>query len=209
MSAVEVANRIAQTALSNMMRGLPARLSRTVVRGRGMMLKLEPANYMKVMKAKSAGKGVVIKLTDMERDYNGEGLKEIWEGLKKGAKFVKEKIIDTPFYQSTIRPIVRKAIDAGISLVPNATAQDVLKQGRDYASEKWGAFGMMDKPIYGGGALPIQTADPNQRYTSSSAFVSTPPEVTSSITTGSGYIPISRNRGGRKGGYRGGSFLMP
>ena len=111
MSQVEIANKIAQKALANMMQGLPARLPKSTVMGKGLKLHLEPMNYNKMMTAKSKGKGVVISLTDCERQMNGEGLKEVWDKVKQGAQWVKNKIVDTPFYQENLRPLVRKAID--------------------------------------------------------------------------------------------------
>ena len=95
MSQVEIANKIAQKALANMMQGLPARLPKSTVMGKGLKLHLEPMNYNKMMTAKSKGKGVVISLTDCERQMNGEGLKEVWDKVKQGAQWVKNKIVDT------------------------------------------------------------------------------------------------------------------
>jgi hypothetical protein len=197
MSQVEIANKIAQKALSNMMMGLPARLSKSSVMGSGLKLQLEPRNYNKVVTAKLKGKGVVISLSDNERAMNGEGLKEVWEKVKEGAKWVKDKVVDTPFYQQNLKPLVRKALETGINLVPNPTAQNLLRKGLEETSGRWGAWGMK------GGM--IQTRDPNLTKLPEQNITSLPPQQTGDVVGPMNTSIIRRTR--RK--TRGGSFLMP
>jgi hypothetical protein len=197
MSQVEIANKIAQKALSNMMMGLPAKLTKREVSGKGLKLMLEPTNYRKLMSGKMNGKGVSITLTDREREYNGEGLKEVWEKVKEGAKWVKDKVVDTPFYQQNLRPLVRKAIETGITLVPNATAQDLLRKGVEETSGRWGAWGVK-------GGL-IQTYDPNLTKLPEQNITSLPPQQTANVV--GGQITTVHNYRRRRA--KGGSFLMP
>lgn len=206
---VEIGQNLAKSALSNLMRGISAKLPKHVIRGNGMMLHLEPMNYTKMVRAKMSGKGVSITLSPMEREMNGEGLKEVFEKIKEGAKWVKDKIVDTPFYQSTIKPIVRKTLEQGISMIPNATAQDVARKGLEATSQKWGAWGMMDKPIYGG-EIPIQTLDPYYRTINPGNMVSSNPQTSSNVVSGSGAMSgraLMKERMKRRG-RRGGSFSM-
>ena len=198
MSQVEIANKIAQKALSNMMLGLPAKLTKREVSGKGLKLMLEPTNYRKLMTSKMNGKGVSITLTDREREYNGEGLKEVWEKVKQGAKWVKDKIVDTPFYQQNLKPLVRKAIETGINLVPNATAQDLLRKGVEETSGRWGAWGIK-------GGL-IQTRDDNMERLPQQNITSLPPQQTGNVVGGQ-LSTVNNYRRKRKS--RGGSFLMP
>lgn len=209
MDIVQVGRKIAEQALANMMAGRPARLSKSTVKGSGLPLKLGPQNYMKVVQAKSKGKGCVLCMTPQEREMNGEGLKEIWEKVKQGASWVKDKIVDTPFYQQSIKPIVRKALEQGISMVPNKTAQDVLTKGLEATSQKWGAWGQL------GGAMDvIQTRDPYMIPINTNNMVSSPPQLSSNVMLAGGYMSDRRYRGRASGGSflldgRGGSFMMP
>lgn len=210
---VEIGQNLAKSALSNLMRGISAKLPKRVVRGNGMILNLEPKNYTKMIRAKMSGKGVSITLSPMEREMNGEGLKEVFDKIKEGAKWVKDKIVDTPFYQSTIKPIVRKTLEQGISMIPNATAQEVARKGLEATSQKWGAWGMMDKPIYGG-EIPIQTLDPYYRTINPSNMVSSNPQTSSNVVSGSGVMSgraLMKQRMKKRGMgsfSMGGSFLL-
>lgn len=207
MDTVQIGTKIAEQALANLMSGKPARLSRTTVKGKGLPLKLEMPNYMKIIQAKSKGKGCVLCMTPEEREMNGSGLKEIFGKIKEGAQWIKEKVVDTPFYQSTIKPIVRKTLEQGISMIPNATAQEVARKGLEATSAKWGAWGQ-------GGAMDvIQTKDPYMIPINTNNMVASPPQMSSNVMLAGAYMSDRRYRGRASGSFlmdgRGGSFMMP
>jgi hypothetical protein len=107
---------------------------------------LEKKSATKVRRAQRTGKGCRIQLSPMEMESSGEGLKEFWEGLKNAGKWVKEKIIDTPFYQQNVKPLVRQAVDAGVALAAPrlGPASDIAKKGVYAIGEKTGAYGLRE-----------------------------------------------------------------
>ncbi len=100
-------------------------------------LHVHPENHKKIHKAKRARKGVRIHLT--EHELHGSGLLD-W--LKGAWNTVKSKVIDTPFYQNTVRPAAKQGVNALIdNFVPSA-ARDLAHQAANAVGEKTGAFGM-------------------------------------------------------------------
>ncbi len=103
---------------------------------------VHPETAKKVHQAKMKQKGVRISMTPHEMEASGEGLKEFWEKLKNAGQFIKNKIIDTPFYQQTVRPIAKNLVNQGIDTFVPAPARDVAHQASSFVGEKTGAFGL-------------------------------------------------------------------
>ena len=79
------------------------------------------------------GEGIRIKLSPQEVEASG-----LMDWLKKGYKFVKEKVIDTKNYQKYAKPIIRHAID----LAPIPTD---VKKVVDYVGKQTNAYGVKRK----------------------------------------------------------------
>lgn len=117
------------------------------------MISLHPANRSIVEKAALKGRGAVITLSPGElmathEDCGGQGLfGDIWKGLKSGYKWTKKNIIDTPIYQQTVKPLVRKAVDMGATALsgfaPEATP--FINAAKEELGKKTGAFGVRNK----------------------------------------------------------------
>lgn len=123
-------------------------------------LLLHPEMHRKISKAMRARKGVRIQLSPTELEQNGEGLRDIWKGIKKGAKWLKKNVIDSDFYQENLRPIARKAVEYGIDQFAPAPAQELLKKGARKIGDKTSAFGMKrprGRPRKTGGAMYIES----------------------------------------------------
>lgn len=94
-----------------LMSGQPTQLMHKQLLGNNHFLMLHPLNHKKLTQAKTKGKGARITLSPEELMASGEGFRDLWNKVKKGAMTIKEKVIDTPFYQQNIKPLVRKGVD--------------------------------------------------------------------------------------------------
>ncbi len=97
----------------------------------------------KVKKAIAQKKGVRLSLSPEELEASGEGLKEFLQGLKKAGSWVKSNVIDTPFYQQSVRPIVNEAVKTGLQMAaPRLGAAAPLAQNAaNEIGKKTGLFG--------------------------------------------------------------------
>jgi hypothetical protein len=69
----------------------------------------------------------------------GSGL---FDWLKNAANWVKDKVVDTPFYQQTVRPIAKQGVSNLIDTFVPVVARDVAHKAADFAGDKTGAFGL-------------------------------------------------------------------
>lgn len=113
-------------------------------------LMLHPESVKKVHNAHRKGKGARIHVSPHELEASGEGLKEFWEGLKNAGNWIKKNIIDTPFYQSAVKPIIRSAVDTGLTAIAPrlGIAAPLATQGVHALGEKTGAFGIYPTSKY-------------------------------------------------------------
>jgi len=125
-------------------RGHPIQLASHQISGQGLknQIAVHPTTAKKIHTARMKQKGVRITMTPHEMECSGEGLKEFWDKLKNAGQFIKNKIIDTPFYQQTIRPIAKNLVNQGIDTFVPAPARDVAHQASSFVGEKTGAFGI-------------------------------------------------------------------
>ncbi len=100
-----------------LMRGGVIQLKPDALKDNAHYLILEKRTANKVRRAQRAGKGCRICLSRHEMENSGEGIKEFLEKLKNAGKWIKEKVIDTPFYQESIKPLVRQGVDTGMQLL--------------------------------------------------------------------------------------------
>lgn len=130
--------------VKKLMRGYPTQLKKEQLHSTKHYVKVHPLTHQKLIKAKMSGKGIRLTLTPEEFETSGEGFMDILRGIKKGAQWIKKNVIDTNIFQSDIKPIVRKLVDAGI-----ATAEPMLgpvgplvKSGVDKLGTVTNAYGL-------------------------------------------------------------------
>jgi hypothetical protein len=140
---------LTQSQFDKLRRGHTIQLDREQASGGPHRLMVHHETAKKIHRARASNKGVRIALTPHEMEMSGEGFKEFLEGLRNAGKWVKEKIIDTPFYQSSIKPIVRQAVDTGLSAVAPklGVAAPLAKSGVDELGRQIGAFGVVPKKM--------------------------------------------------------------
>lgn len=117
-------------------------------------LMLHPENAKKVAGAIRRRKGVRIHVSPHEFEASGEGIMDFFNKLKDAGKWIKDKVIDTPFYQSSIKPLVRQVVDTGFSAVAPklGIAAPTAKQAVDALGRTTGAYGVRRVR---GGYMPV------------------------------------------------------
>ena len=141
---------ITRAQLSKALQGKPVRFTKEQFGKGTSMLSLHPANRKIVERAAMKGTGCVLTLSPGEllatyEDMSGYGLfQDILKGLNSGYKWTKKNIIDTPIYQATVKPLVRKAVDLGANalsgFVPEAAP--FVNMAKEELGKKTGAFGL-------------------------------------------------------------------
>lgn len=108
--------RLTEPQARKLMRGGVVQLTPEALRDNAHYLVLGKKMASKVKRAQKAGRGCRVCLSPEEMQHSGEGIGDFFKKIKKGAKWVKDKVIDTPFYQENVKPLVRKGVDAALSL---------------------------------------------------------------------------------------------
>jgi len=121
--------------------------------GKGHDVLLEKKKCTKIRKAHREGKGCRLALSADEFDVQGGSFLDF---LKKAGKFIKEKVIDSDFYQQNVRPVVRDIVNSGVNmLAPRlGPAANIARKGVDALGSKTGAFGI-NKLLDGTPSNPI------------------------------------------------------
>lgn len=117
-------------------------------------LMLHPIQHKKVVNAHKKKRGVRIQLTPSEVESSSSGLKSMWSYLKnkvapavvKGAKWVKQNVIDTPFYQENVRPVLHTAVSDLEGMLPQNAVTNIVKKGVDQLGESTQGFGIKKVP---------------------------------------------------------------
>jgi hypothetical protein len=131
-------------------RGHQIQLSHKQIAGSGLKngIAVHPETAKKIHNARMKQKGCRISMTPHELECSGEGLKEFLEGLRNAGKWIKEKVIDTPFYQENIRPIARQLVNQGVQMAATKVGpqgQMVAQKAVDVLGQQTGAFGIKQK----------------------------------------------------------------
>lgn len=146
---------ITKKQLDQALNGKPIRLLPGQLGVGQIALSLHPANVRIIQKAVLKGKGCNLHLSEGEllstaEDMKGEGLfGDIFKGLKSGYSWVKKNIIDSDIYQKGLKPIVRGAVDQGVSALSGQFPQlgIPLQMAKEELSKKTGAFGVGAKKV--------------------------------------------------------------
>lgn len=132
--------------VKRLMKGYPTQLKKEQLQGTKHYVKVHPLTHQKITTAKMKNKGIRLSLTPQELAESGEGFKDLLAGFKKGLAFL-NRGINSDFYQSNIRPVVRKIVDEGANIVKPLVGP-VLSPAVDGAinivSDKTKAFGIIE-----------------------------------------------------------------
>ena len=140
--------------LRKLHRGHVIQLTKNQISDPKYHMMLHPETAKKINKARMSGKGVRMQCTPHEVEMSGEGLREIWDWLKtnvpkavkyvaetapKVGKWVSENVIQTPYYQEHVRPVLREKVEGFVEGKPYSNlTMPLVKMGE----EKTGAFGV-------------------------------------------------------------------
>ena len=124
--------------------GYPIQLSKTQLNGNNHHLMVHPLNHKKMSDAKAKGKGVRLTLTQPEAIASATGFKDFWDKVKTVGQWVKKNVIDTSFYQSNVRPVVKELVDKGVAIATPmlGPVAPIAKAGVEELSKQTGAFGI-------------------------------------------------------------------
>ena len=138
MSAlVPVSLHLSKAQVRKAAQGRPIQISAANLHKGTHTIHVHPENHKKIQKAKRANKGCRLHLSHHEMEGSG-----LFDCLKNAWNTVKNEVIDTPFYQQTVRPIAKQGVNQLIdNFVPSA-ARDVAHKAADFAGDKTGAFGL-------------------------------------------------------------------
>lgn len=131
--------------VNKLLLGRPTQLKKEQLNSNKHYIKVHPLTHAKLSKAKASGVGLRLTMTQPELEES-EGFMDILRGIKKGAKYIKDKVIDSNFYQQDVKPVVRKAVDIGLAsanTVLPGVASTVLKAGADKLGEVTNAYGLI------------------------------------------------------------------
>lgn len=158
---------LTSSQVKKLMSGRPIQLSNKQLIDGKHWLALHPESAKKIGGAIRRNRGVRISVSPHELEASGEGIADFFKNFVSGAKqvgsFLKEKIIDQPFYQQNIRPLVRGAVDTAFKTVAPqlGVAAPAAQKGIDLLGEKTGAFGLRKRrgKKKGGAMTPEEAAE--------------------------------------------------
>jgi hypothetical protein len=143
---VTVPVQLTKAQFNKLKSGKPVQLQNSAISGGALKhrLALHPANAKKVKSAIKGHRGVRLQLSPYEFEQSGEGLMDFFRSIKKGYDWAKKNVIDSDFYQKNIKPLARKAVDAGVlALTPELGPLAPLAQaGVNKLGEVTGAYGL-------------------------------------------------------------------
>jgi hypothetical protein len=151
---------LTENNVRKMVRGYPIQLSKAQLNGSDHYLKVHPLTHKKISLAKVKGKGVRLHLTQQEVADSGEGFRDIWNKIKQGASWLKSNVIDTPLYQSAVRPILRQGVDTVASAVESRfpVAKPLIEASVNKLSDVTGAFGLETPKVKATKRIPKKAA---------------------------------------------------
>jgi len=136
-SLVPVSLHLSKAQVCKAAQGRPIQISAANLLKGTHTIHVHPENHKKIQKAKRANKGCRFHLSNHEMEGSG-----LFDWLKNAWSTVKNKVIDTPFYQNTVRPIAKQGVNQLIDKFVPSAARDVAHKAADFAGDKTGAFGL-------------------------------------------------------------------
>lgn len=128
--------------------GHPIQLRNKQLHGTDHHLVLHPMQHARLSKAKAMGKGARLALTPEELAASGQGFGDLLAKVKKGAQWVSKNIVQTPFYQKNVRPVIKQAVETAVAALPlPAPVSNIAKAGIEKLGQTTEAFGLeMEQP---------------------------------------------------------------
>lgn len=143
----KVTLKLTKAQVAKLVQGKSIQLTAAQLKGNNHFLMLHPSTVQKVGGAMKKNKGIRITMTPHELEMSGEGIKEFLEKIKQGAKFIKDKVIDSEFYQKNVKPLAREAVNQGVDLLSkripmSAAAQNAIRGSVDKLGQVTNAYGV-------------------------------------------------------------------
>jgi hypothetical protein len=142
---------LTEAQIKKLVKGQTVQLAASQLKGGRMQILVHPLTHKKMYKAAMKGTGCRISMGDEE--CRGSGF---WDKLKAFGK----KIVDSPIYQSLVKPLVRGAVDIGAKAIAPRLGNFAapLKEKLDEFGSKTGAFGYYGahSPAPRGGRMPVE-----------------------------------------------------
>ena len=131
---------LSRNQLMKIARGQPVQVSHANLMKATHTLHLHPMNAHKVHTAKRKHKGVRIHLSHEEVEGSGIG-----DWFRNAGNWIKDHIINTPVYQSIVKPAARQLVNAGIAAESDLAGPEVaplLNKAANAVGDATGAFGL-------------------------------------------------------------------
>lgn len=136
---------LTENNVRKLMKGQPTQLKKEQLSKAGPhYVKVHPLTHKKLSDALKRGRGIRLSMTPQEFENSGEGFMDILRKIKKGVQFIKSNVIDSNLYQSDVKPLIRKLVDAGVTAAQPALGPvgPLLKVGVDKLGEVTNAYGL-------------------------------------------------------------------
>lgn len=134
-----------EAQVRKLINGHPIQIDKEKLNGSQHYLMVHPSTHKRATTARMKGKGIRVALTPEELQMSGQGFMDILRKIGKAATFVKDKIIDSSFYQQNIRPEVKALVNAGTTALANVLpgpVANIATKGINAIGEQTGAFGL-------------------------------------------------------------------
>jgi hypothetical protein len=132
--------------------GKSFRISKEQIGSGNKIVLLHPSQHRLVSMAQQAGKGCMVHLapgeivSTQESSIEGTGFfGDVWDGIKSAYNWTKKNIVETPIYQSVVKPIVKGAIDVASAPFIAADPTGLLGKAKDAIGKETGAYGLKNK----------------------------------------------------------------
>ena len=141
-------NDISEGQLRKLERGLPVQFRYNQIMDQTISnrhIKVHPETHKRIVNAHRNKKGIRVKLTMPEIEASGEGLRSMWEWLKRQAPkalSVAKKVVGSDFYQKNVRPELHKLVTGLESTLPVNPVTNIARAGIEELGEKSGAYGL-------------------------------------------------------------------
>ena len=141
---VEIEIHLSEPQIHKIMKGKPVQISAGNIHHKTHKLKVYPHKAKKIHAARKAHRGTRLQLSRKEIEASG-----VFDWLKNAAKFVKDKVIDSDFYQKNLKSLAKNAVNTGIdTFIPNPIARDLAHKAADVVGQKTGAFGISQPSLH-------------------------------------------------------------
>ena len=145
MSYLQVPLSLTEKQFHRLRQGYSIQLTHAQLKGQSHWLAVHPETHKKMRCAHNKQKGCRISMTPGELEASGEGIREFVQKMKNAGQWVKSHIIDTPFYQTAIKPVVRGLVNTGQTMVTSrlGPVAPIANMAIDAFGKRTGAYGIL------------------------------------------------------------------